>query len=769
MRKRALWRLLASATVNTLWVVRIVCQVVNVVVDALADHIASGDAKRKIDVRLASVVGASVIALYLEPTVNAGLAKGDVFKAYMAGYELATAEKGPTTLAAFRRELPTHSLGQFPLDALPLLVWQSSPRAGDLRALQLFAVAVNAMTFAWFVARASDSGALTLLALAMTGLATQLRLQGDPILGPVFAAPLAVEFGFLTLLGAVSFGRSANLWWFALAFGAALGAALTDGLGYVTCVVGSIALLSRGFELRRAACAIALVAIPIVCIGVSSKNAPPAAFASARPTLLTAFESAVAAVPTSYRAAGHLVVEAIKPSNADTRFTKFGSPGFAGWLTILAIGSVVLIATLRSRSDTSDNPAALAACASALWALPACLTAAHIPALPMGAPREGLYFETFGVGLLIALAINASARRATDAAATLAVATTVALLASIVAFGNVRSNGYILERVANNEGQRRALESAASVGLFADIPANAAIILSGVAGLESGTTSPRDGRYLLFAISNKHYVTFTHASISLGGILCRIRRDKRRCSPLRDDVYIMTSQTTGPGTQAVTALHWAGSDPSGPLTDRGTRFNTEVIPDLATLVSKSSFPGSGVVLAAQSSGGGTLTHMRRLCGPVATANAFSASVPQVIWGAGFYAPYPARPFIAANSLPTRTLGHNPWAFSGRVAHMIVSNVSCGGSRVRFSAKVFTAQPAVLRVRYAGIERTYETSQDGTIIEFTIPMASTRTSLTLETDASSAPDLYIGGREADATMHDYRMLVTSPAAKVEAGW
>lgn len=767
MGKKVLWRVVSSLIFGTLWVVRISSHVANVIVDALVDHIVSDATRRKIDLRVACVIGVALIALYLEPTMKAGLSKSDTFKAYMASYELATAGTAAATFDAFRRELPTNHSGLFPIADLPLRFWQSSPPVDYARTVQLIAVSVNALTFAWFLARASNSGALTLLALAITGVATQLRLQGDPILGPILAAPLAAEFGLLVLAGAVSFARSSNPWWFALTFGAAVAAALTDGMGYVTCVVGSVALLAWGFDLRKALCAFALIAIPIACIGITLRTGPTEVFANARPSLSATIGNLVAPIPTSYRATGHLVVEAIKPSNADTRFTKFDSPGFVGWFTIIAIAIVVLVTIACSRScpSTGSRPA-LAACAAALWLLPACLSSARAPALAIGAPREELYIETFGISLLIALLIEAGARRVRDTAETFALATSVALLASIIVYGNVRTDAFILGRASETEGQRLALERAATAGLFNEIPANAAIILSGVAGLESGTASPRDGRFLLFALTKKHYATYTHASISPGGVLCRNRRDSHFCTPLRGDVYVVTATRQGQEAQIVTALHWAGSGATVLLTDSGSRFRTGAAPDADALGPDASSPSSGLLLAADSLG--TVVHMRRICGPVVSAAAFSAAKPAVIWGAGFYAPYPAVPFIAATSLPARIKARNPWAYAGRSAHMTVTDVPCGGRRVRISAQVFTAQPANLRVRYAGIERNYETSQDGTNINFVISMPSSQVDITFETDALPAHNLYVGGRESDAVVHDYRMLVRSPAAAIEVG-
>lgn len=759
----ALWRFLLSAALAVLWIVRVAAYGAGAVADALLARAVAGKRRHDIDTRIAVVVGCAAIALYLLPTLGAGLAKSDTFKLYMSAYARANHMTPEATFDAFRRDQTAHDGGLFPLAALPLRIWQSSTNVDDLRLFQLAAVALNALTFGWFVARASGSGQLTMLALGSAGLAMQLRIGPDPIIGPLFVAQSTVEWTFLALGCATSFALSSKPGWFLATIGFALGAALGEGFGYVACGLAALMVLSRGVTRSRTACAILLFTIPLAHVAYGVKQGlAPRAFAS----LTGATTDVLSALPTSYRSAGKIVIETPKASNADTRFSKFERMSPLGWFVVAAFATIFFYGALRPSSRLSNRQTlALVATAAALWIVAAFFPEGDaVPGRPLGSADDRVYLETFGVGLLAALAIRFAVERVRGAPTAFAAATAVALVAAIVMYGNVRANDFVISRASSSEIARRALERAAAVGLFADIPAGSTIVLDGIAGLQSGKSSVRDGRFALYALAAKRYVTATHAAISPGGYLCRVT-GRATCLPRVRNVYLITSRARRAGGVEVTALHWAGFDARGFLIDRGFRLalhGNGSVPPPARSVTTEPF-GSGLTLVGNVLAEGSITHMVRTCGPVSEQSAFKPDAPSVSWASGFYPPYPAVPFIAANSLPPRIRTSNPWSFAGKAARLVVRNVPCAVRRVRFTAEIFTAVPATVRVRYAGVVRSYATSQDGANVEFLLPTSSADTDVQFETNAHAGPDLYIGGREVDAAVHDFRMLVKSPSA------
>lgn len=728
---------------------------------------------RKLDTRSAVLAGTFAIAIYLLPTIFAGLGKADFYRNYLTSYGQAMHVSSSAILDAASRDLVARRGGIFPLASLSLVPWLGRPSPHVLRALQFAAILINCATFAFVVARLSGSGALALLSLTCSGIALQLRIQDDPLVAPMFEAPLLVELALLAVWGSVSHGLSSQRRWICLAVAAALGAAFTNELGYAACLVVASLFLILGASKLRLIAAVIIGVIPVFSIAVGySTGTPPqaivrtvSALSDPRGAIQLFAKRSLAALPTSYRVGDNLVVEAVKPSDVDSRFVKFKPADSLGWLSALAFAilTIVSFVGLPENHDRLRYRAVLVV-GFGFWLVPIFLPVGELRAetRPMYAPYDGIYIQTFGIGLLIALALHAGMRRAIRLSWEGSFVAGTGLLVFFVAYGNVRTNAFVLSRIREADAMRTGLERAARGGLFAFVPTGSTIVVREIAGFDAGTKGVRDIRFALYGLTGKRYATARSTVILPGGSLCA-SLEPHRCVPRRRDVFVVAASRTIAPFDTVTALRWQGSSDTGFETESGARFIHFTSPDtqIAALAREANRTQVSVNLTTRLERFDTLTSMKRRCGPVPARDAFIETTPTIEWSTGFYPPYPAEPMIVASRLPARTPHDNPWGYAGKTSHLVVHNVACHAGPIELTAQVATSEPATLDIRYLAVHRQYLTTQDGLPISLLLPAAPQQIDITFETTSKPTHDLYYGGRFSDAATRDIRLLVNKP--------
>jgi hypothetical protein len=720
------------------------------------------------DRRVTLFLGTLAFGMYLWPTLQAGLTVVDAHRPYLGAFGTATGSGVLGALLAELRYTDSRMGGFYPLAALPILLWMIAPSSFFAHLMQLIFILLNAVTLAVFVSKVSRSDSLALLAMVCTAITLQLRLGSDAIIGPLFTNQLFLEFSLLAMLTAHSYLQNGKWITLALSTFGAIAAALTSPFGYVLCAILAITVVAgMAVTPRRRIVASVIVIAPLLAVWTCSwANESHAwydqALAQRTSAPISIGQRLIAALPTSYRASGSIVSEAIKSAAADTRFNKVPYPDLTGWASVLLIVACVFIGAMSSGASEGISFSKLLPTSALLWILPALTPDGNRSTSEIAA--GGYYLAAFGIGSMLAIAIASAARMLRRSNLDSAFISSTALLAFLIAYGNVRADAFVIGRSRTFDAERALLAPAIRAGLLGGVPETASLFPSGFHGFTAGTHDVTDLRFALYATTNRSYATDESKSFQSPADRCR--DGVKGC--IERSNYLLEGSLEPQTLGSIALIRWASNRGSVPLSDQGVRYvryrTAEGRAQAVDRVLASTGQGERIS-ATPFEAADLLTETKRLCGNRSARVVFVPDVPRVGWGPGFYPPYVAEPFLHSTSLEAESDRGSKiaWGFAGQEAHILVNDDNCNRTAVEFRARVFTAVPARLDVTVLGSHRTYTTTQDGVDLDLQITKPPQSFDISLDTLAPSAHDVYVGPRYPDARLYDIHMLVDEPQA------
>jgi hypothetical protein len=738
---------------QTIRFIRFVTRIASDLCDNLFDRVlAFARERRGLDPRVAAALGFATLALYLLPTLHAGLSTDDAHRPYLFAFGRANGLGLWKTLLADAQYSDRELGGVFPLTVLASFIWLIVPSVLFVHLVALLMIALNVFTLSAVVAKLSRSNGVALLVVPFVALAVQLRLGSDAILGPLFMYQIFLEFVLIAILAILWYLKSGAMLGRLLAAGCSAAAALSGPFGYVLIVVlAAIAIISAPFAWRRRFVVAVIACIPLLVLWTfASVRAPVTEPAGVAPQMITPVDAGrrlIAALPITYRGSGNIVGEAIKGSAADTRFDKIPYPSIVEWLAVLAIAASMFFGSMSPRGADRRSEATLLAIGTLLWLLPAFVLDVDHPDVTAGC----YYLEAFGIGALGALAVASISERMHRRDSAYVVAACASLLAFFIAYGNVRANAFVIKRSQLADAPRALLSPALHAGLLQGVPRYATIFARGFHGLTAGTGDISDLRFALFAITNKLYETedSSTSNANSGG----------RKFLLEGAVDRLT-------LGSITLVRLAPARSGQPLANQGTRYARYLSPEARSrAIDKASMmTGQGERLSTiPFDVTDLLSTTKRLCGLVPAREIFSAALPAVDWSRGFYPPYPSIPFTASDSLPTRADKpfRNTWAYAGQSGNLVITNHDCRTAPLNFTARVYTVVPARVDVTFLNYHRTYLASQSGVDVDLEIPSSPRVIDLRFTTSAPPGHDTYFSARYSDVRQYDIHMLVNDP--------
>ncbi len=702
--------------------------------------------------RVAAVLGIATLALYLLPTLHAGLSTADAHRPYLFAFGRANGLGIWKTLLADAQYSDRQLGGIFPLTILASLVWLIVPSVLFVHLVALLMIALNVFTLSAVVAKLSRSSGVALLAVPCVALALQLRLGSDAIIGPLFTYQIFFEFVLIAILTVLWYLESGAMLGRLLAAGCSAAAALSGPFGYVlVAILAAIAITSPSFAWRRRFVVVVIACIPLLVFwtfaGVRVPVSEPTGVA---PRMMTPFDAGrrlIAALPITYRGSGNIVGEAIKGSAADTRFDKIPYPSIVEWLAVLAIAACMFFGSVSPRGAARRSESTLLTIGIILWLLPAFIIEVDRPDVTAGC----YYLGAFGIGAVAAFGVASISERMHRRNSAYVVAACVSLLAFFIAYGNVRANAFVIKRSQLADAPRDLLSPAIHAGLLKGVPRDATILTRGFHGLTAGTGDVSDLRYALFALTKRLYETedASNSNATSGGKQFLLEGAVDR-------------QTIG----SITLVRLAPARSGLPLSDQGARYARYVSPEARSrAIDKATMmTGQGEQLSTTPFDiTDLLSTTKRLCGLVPAREIFTAALPAVDWSRGFYPPYPSIPFTASDSLPTRTDKpyRNTWAYAGQSGHLVITNHNCRTTPLDFTARVYTVVPARVDVTFLNYHRTYLATQSGVEVALEIPPSPRVIDLRFTTSAPPGHDTYFAARYSDVRQYDIHMLVNDP--------
>jgi len=380
-----------------------------------------------------------------------------------------------------------HSGDLGPLAFLPLRVWDNAVTRDWIRYIQLFGIVANFATFYALVFRLTRSNLSALFSVGIALCVTEFRLQNDPYLSNLAVLPVAAEL----LLG----GLLVYLWghW---ARPEALRLLATAAL-----FAGSIAVYPACAPLALVFAAGAwLTTKPLLALGESLFFLTLLAAAlllvdRERATSTVGVPAFLAntfqALPAAYRATAGILHDRLSTTNRDTSFDRDPAIGTVGWLTAIAVAGIVFARLASSREK---------------WVFKTCaVTGAMLWICGSAIPGAGLYFETFGIAMVITglAPLLSRVQGATRGLATAMLATAV----FFVVYGNVRANKLVAQVVGQPWDAFTTVQRAVDYGVFAGLSQDSPIAISTQSALLKFAPSSAEQQLLLLAILHRRFPT----------------------------------------------------------------------------------------------------------------------------------------------------------------------------------------------------------------------------------------------------------------------
>jgi hypothetical protein len=238
---------------QTIRFIRFVTRIASDLCDNLFDRVlAFARERRGLDPRVGAALGFATLALYLLPTLHAGLSTDDAHRPYLFAFGRANGLGLWKTLLADAQYSDRELGGVFPLTVLASFIWLIVPSVLFVHLVALLMIALNVFTLSAVVAKLSRSNGVALLVVPFVALAVQLRLGSDAILGPLFMYQIFLEFVLIAILAILWYLKSGAMLGRLLAAGCSAAAALSGPFGYVLiAVLAAIAIISAPFAWRR--------------------------------------------------------------------------------------------------------------------------------------------------------------------------------------------------------------------------------------------------------------------------------------------------------------------------------------------------------------------------------------------------------------------------------------------------------------------------------------------------------------------------------------
>ena len=572
----------------------------------------------------------------------------------------------------------------FPAGPLPLAVWLWGFSAAAVKWLQYFLLIGSFGLFAYVARKLIGTNTGAILAVVAALCAWQFRTVHDPAIG----TSLLATWPAIVVLAAYAFwfaysetGKTPRL---ALCYVAIALAATSGPVAWcLTAVLAIVALRSERRSAALGACA-ALVAGGAFIAASSAYWLPWQHQGGFVRNVAMQF---LAAVPTSFRAAGVLPVARIadlyySTRYVDDRFLYVPTITIAGWA--FAVLSAVAAYVAASFASVDAKPArrvdALIVGAG-FWIVPSValgIGSEWQSGLPFGYAFESVHFEYLGIALLAALAIvrvlclTSPAVRLTPAI--------LALAAFVVSYGNARGDAFALAASAHLYEPVAAVARAAKAGFLDTLPRGATIAPSPSLHLADWTPSGvADPKYALFDYTGKRFATLPY----------------ERMSPSPSSWIL---QATRDADVPVTLVRWVGGDSGAPLVDRGFGYTSD-----RTVWEKAAGTYRGVERSISRLRDGRSIQARRLCGAVAADAAFAPSRPSVAWISGFVPTgpvgYNTEPPVPPQSVLGTYLSPFRKLYMGvtGVAEITPSSCPPGTIHFTFAAAASTASSLIVRV------------------------------------------------------------------------
>ena len=266
--------------------------------------------------------------------------------------------------------------GWFPLAPLPLMFWLVDWPLWFVKVPQFIMVSVSFGTFALIARRlfASRSEAVAAAVLALC--AWQFRAPHDPVIGTSLVTPWLAELTLLSLAGWLSYRDTGSRLWLAVGGVALLVAMFTDPLswGFGFLLIGLMVLSPTRRRVAWPVAAIVTTAMVVSC----SRGGLPFHWKHGGGYLSDVVAQLAAAIPTSYRAFGHLPIGQV-PSLwhgirfNDDRFVLIPPITTWGWFAIAACTLAVSFAVLSPRVAARASRREALLLGLGFWLIPALL------------------------------------------------------------------------------------------------------------------------------------------------------------------------------------------------------------------------------------------------------------------------------------------------------------------------------------------------------------------------------------------------------------
>lgn len=515
--------------------------------------------------------------------------------------------------------------GWFPLAATPLAVWLMDPPVTAVKDLQYLLIVLSFALFGDVARRLLGSPEAALVAVVLALCALQFRMPHDPVVGtsllvPWLACLVLVSFsgwlrfrdtGAVGALGVTVLGLSIAL----------LTGPIAWGLGALLALA---ALFSRG---RGPMVAIGLAVIVAASIGISVVRGLPAApWQHGGTYAANVLAQLFAALPTSFRAVGNLPMGHVPAlyfagsKYVDDRFILI--PGIVRWEWVAIVASTAvafwaLTVGPRSVAVRLSFEGVLVGVGFLLLPALALGPSRWWPhGLPFGQAFDGVYFEYFGLALIMTWAMFRGLRE--QSVRTRLIPSLVAVAVFVTCYGNVRANAVVLARSARIDGPRTLVQRAGTAGFFGSIPPGSTVAVAASLAFADGIHgSVSDAKYALFHYSGRRFDVIPASSEILGSS--------------KSSVWLLSTQR--PRGILVSLSHLVGRGAF--LTDHAYGFTP-----FADAVAEAMGPKHGLEITATPVAGGDIIEARRTCGSVRFDSAFIPDRPRLVWGRGFFAQGP---------------------------------------------------------------------------------------------------------------------------------
>ncbi len=582
--------------------------------------------------------------------------------------------------------------GGFPLASLPLALWFIDSSLRVVKALQFALILTSFVLFGRIVARTCSSRSVALLAVLFTLACWQFRSPHDPVIGTSLILPWAACTIFYALDRWQRYTERHYRRDFVLAIAATVLAGLTTPYAIILAVIFSAtALQSRAFF--RAGATLAVLSLATVAGSYAvTPNALPwlRGAAYVRDVALGIFS----ALPTSFRADSNVLIGHVPalyhfgPTGwryVDDRFITIPPISMLGWVLLGALLVATWLAFRARKDDTTFGQTPAYVVGLSCWIVPALLIndpSTWHQQVPIGQAFDGVYFEYFGLGFVLAL-IFLRLHKGFGAMSRI-LPTLAALFFLVAAYGNLRVDAIALQHFHRSDRLRSIVERAGSAHFFAALPPHAHLLvtLKNIAPFDDGHDIA-NLRYLLYHYSKRRFSLEIRRNA--GGTdhrnvwIFRVRNDEKLPLIL---AHVAKGNTQPPGVD-----HALGYTP------------------IADAMTEAVEPKIGVTITADPLSDGWRLVARRTCGAVVPEAAFVEDRPTIHWTGGFSQGAPVGYHLDSPEPRPSGLNYSPtyypkWYFA-KAGTLVIKPSACSPETIDATLQAIATGPGSLWVTSQG--------------------------------------------------------------------